>query len=246
MKAMIFAAGIGSRLKPFTDSHPKALVPVGDKPIIYHVIKRMIDAGITDITINVHHFANQIIEYVKSLKDLYADFAFSDESDRLLDTGGGLLKARHLLSGNEPVLLHNADILSEIDLKELTAMLSDRNADAVLAVQPYRHSSRMLYTDLSGRLVGWKNNKTGMTRPDGFSPANYQQCAFSGIHAINPARIFPILSQYSKTHGDVFSAIPFYLDSLTQLNIVTLPVDKDTLWFDVGRPESLMAACNAI
>lgn len=118
MQSMIFAAGLGTRLKPLTDRIPKALVRVGGKPLIEHVVKQLVAAGSQRVVVNVHHFANQIIEYLQE-NDFGADIRISDESAMLLDTGGGIKKAVSLFNANEPVLIHNVDILSNVDLQGL-------------------------------------------------------------------------------------------------------------------------------
>lgn len=241
MKGFIFAAGIGSRLKPFTQHHPKALVEVGGKPMLLHVIDRMLEAGISDITINTHHFSQQIVDYVSSLsKD--ALFHISDESQQLLDTGGGLLHAASFIDGEEPLLIHNADILSDIDFHQLLKCHESSNADATLAVQPYRKSSRMLFYDSTNMLSGWENIATGETRPTGFSPDGYTSCAFSGVHIITPSRVIPTLRRYALSHGNVFSIIPFYLDKLSSLSVSTCSLSENTQWHDIGKPETLEAA----
>ncbi len=244
MKGFIFAAGIGSRLKPFTDHHPKALVKVDEKPVILHVINRMVEAGITDITINVHHFPNQIIDYISSLS-LSATFHISDESKQLLDTGGGLLHALELINGDEAVVAHNADILTNIDLKALIRNHQQSSADATLVTQPWRHSSRLLYYDTeTTNLVGWQNTKTLQTRPLGFNPEEYTPCAFAGVHIFSPKQIANPLENYRNNNSEVFSIIPFYLDNLDSLNVKTLQVNENRYWFDVGRPETLELARN--
>ena len=118
MKAMIYAAGLGTRLRPLTDDRPKALIEVGGKPMLQHVIENIKKAGITRAVVNVHHFAGKVIDFLDRNGNFGIDIAISDESDRLLDTGGGLLKARPLLDGDEPILLHNADILTDLDLRD--------------------------------------------------------------------------------------------------------------------------------
>lgn len=241
MKGFIFAAGIGSRLRPFTDTHPKALVEVGGKPMLLHVIDRMIATGITDITVNVHHFSSQIIDFLASLQRK-ANFHISDESRLLLDTGGGLLHARSFIDDNEPVLVHNADILSDIDFLRLLKWHESAEADVTLATQPARVSSRMLFCDTDSRLAGWKNMKSGETRPTIFDSAGCCPCAFAGVHIINPRRVIPVLERYSASRGPVFSVIPFYLENLCDLKITTSALSPDISWFDIGKPETLEAA----
>ena len=146
MKAMIFAAGLGTRLRPLTDHTPKALVPIAGKTMLERVILRLKDAGFNDITINIHHFGEQIIEFLRTHNDFGATIHISDERDRLLDTGGGIKKARPFLDGNEPFLVHNADIICDVDLAELYRHHRESNAEATLLVSE-RQTSRYLLLD---------------------------------------------------------------------------------------------------
>ena len=146
MKAMIFAAGLGTRLRPLTDHTPKALVSVAGKPMLERVILRLKEAGFNDITVNIHHFGEQIIEFLRANNDFGITIHLSDERDMLLDTGGGIKKARPFLDGNEPFLVHNADILSDINLAELYRHHRESNAEATLLVSQ-RQTSRYLLLD---------------------------------------------------------------------------------------------------
>lgn len=239
MQGMIFAAGIGSRLKPFTDRHPKALVEVGGQPMLGRVIRNMENAGIRHIVINVHHFAPQIIDYISS-NHWNADIRISDETELLADTGGGIGKAVPLLLPDEPVLLHNADIYTDLNLRKFISAYSSADSDALLAVSA-RNSSRMLFFDNSMMLKGWQNLKTGETRPEGFTPATDRiPLAFSGIHIISP-KIVRMLEAMAK-QTPVFSITPFYVENANLLNIRGLKIPEDTAWFDVGKPETLAAA----
>lgn len=241
MKALIFAAGLGTRLYPLTASRPKALVEVGGVPMLQRVIENVKAAGVTEIVVNVHHFADMIIDFLKANHNFGVDIRLSDERDKLLETGGGLLKARPLLEGNEPILIHNADILTNLDLTRLTP------ADGVVAslLVSDRHSSRQLVFDRQTELLeGWVNTATGETRPDGFVyDSGLQICrSFNGIHIVQP-EIFPILAKYSVQVGtDAFSITPFYLYCAE----AGLPIQGRSLngykWFDIGKPESLAAA----
>ena len=163
MQSMIFAAGLGTRLKPLTDRMPKALVRVGGKPLIEHIVRRLVSAGSRRIVVNVHHFANQIIEYLRQ-NNFGADIRISDESEMLLDTGGGIKKATPLFNTNEPVLIHNVDILSNVDLRALYDYAceaeTEQKVDAVLLVSP-RKTKRYLIFNKDMRLVGWTNVDTG-------------------------------------------------------------------------------------
>ena len=167
MKAMIFAAGLGTRLRPLTDHTPKALVPIAGKTMLERVILRLKDAGFNDITINIHHFGEQIIEFLRTHNDFGATIHISDERDRLLDTGGGIKKARPFLDGNEPFLVHNADIICDVDLAELYRHHRESNAEATLLVSE-RQTSRYLLLDDDNLLHGWINKSTGETKPEDF------------------------------------------------------------------------------
>ena len=158
-QAMIFAAGMGTRLKPLTDVIPKALVPVGDKPLLQIVLERLLDAGIHDVVVNVHHKAGQICNYLRLLETYYdVRISISDESEQLLETGGGIRKARGLFDAEAPILIHNVDILSNVDLGAFYDSIGD--ADALLLVSE-RKTKRYLLFDEDMHLVGWTNIETG-------------------------------------------------------------------------------------
>ena len=179
MKAMIFAAGLGTRLRPLTDNMPKALVLVGGKPMLERVILNLIKYGFDDITINIHHFGGQIIDFIKANNNFGVTIHISDERDELLDTGGGILKARNFLDGNEPFLVHNADILTDLNLKEFYDYHLGNNADATLLTAS-RNTARYLLLDDTNRLHGWINKNTGELKPQGFvyETDKYKEMAF--------------------------------------------------------------------
>lgn len=242
---MIFAAGLGTRLKPWTDSHPKALVPVRGVPMLQRVLQRVKEAGISRVVINVHHFAGQIERFIQTNGNFGLDIFISDEREQLLDTGGGLRAVARLLTpGYGPVLVHNADIDTDMDLVGLIRAHLQSRADVTLAVAD-RDSSRKLYVDVDNRLVGWRNLKTGETRPAGFAPMNdaagCSAVSFSGVHVLNPAAVIPQLAAVSDS---VFGIIPFYLSHLDTLDIRAHMLPAGTVWHDIGRPESLEQANN--
>ena len=187
MKAMIFAAGLGTRLKPLTDHMPKALVPVAGRPMLEHVILKLKEAGFTELVINIHHFGEQIIDFLKANQNFGLTIHISDERDMLLDTGGGIKKAATFFTGTEPFLVHNVDILSNANLKEVYDFHRKSQNLATLLVSP-RKTSRYLLFDTDNRLQGWIHKDTLQTKPEGFvyEPGQYREYAFSGIHVISP------------------------------------------------------------
>lgn len=245
MKAMIFAAGLGSRLRPFTLTHPKALVPVGGIPMLQRIIGNIASAGITEIVVNVHHFAPQIITFLHAHDNFGLDIKISDESACLLDTGGGLLKARSLLAAgscDEPVLLHNADILCDMPLTGMIEAHLRHNADVTLLCS-HRMSSRTLYFDSSDdRLLGWENLADRRRKPAGFIPApDADPTPFGGVHIVGPA-VFPLLEEYAGGKETPFSIVPFYLDNLSRLDIRRHLLPQGCRWFDVGSADKLANA----
>ena len=197
---MIFAAGLGTRLKPLTDTMPKALVRVGGQPLLWHVIMKLKAAGYERMVVNVHHFADQIIDYLYSNDHFGIDIRISDERDGLLETGGGIKKALPLFDPESPILIHNVDILSNLDLNALPT-------DAPLLVVSPRQTMRYLLFDDSLRLHGWTNIETGEVK----GQMAEKRLAFSGIHIFHPSLIplmadwpdrFPIRDLYLKACGD--------------------------------------------
>lgn len=247
MKAMIFAAGIGSRLKPFTDSHPKALAPVAGVPAIQRVIEHLRDSGVKDVVVNVHHFASQVCNFLSDNQYFGLNIHISDETGSLLDTGGGLLKASQFLidGSDEPLLLHNADIVSDLSLESMLHAHLQSGADATLLADD-RRSTRQLYFDIhTHQLRGWANSATGETIPEGLELADLQGLSFGGIHIVSPT-VFPFLKQYSDSTGrTVFSITPFYLASMSDLKICSYTPVEPYRWHDIGTPEKLDAATKA-
>ena len=231
---MIFAAGMGTRLKPLIDTMPKALVPVGGKPLLQHVIEKLRDAGFDEIIINIHHFGEQIIEFVTSENKFNIRIEFSDERDKLLDTGGAIKKASWFFDDGRPFLLHNVDILSNIDLKQLYNSHLKSNSPATLVCSD-RQTSRYLLVDADNRLKGWINDKTGETKSPitAIQPENYRKLAFSGIHILHPS-----IFNYMQDFPDRFSIIGFYL-SLCDRKKITCFIPKELKMMDVGKLNSL-------
>ena len=218
-QAMVFAAGLGTRLKPITDTMPKALVRVGDKPLLWHVVMKLKAAGYERIVINVHHFAQQIVDYVTLNHCFDMDIRISDETAGLLDTGGGIRKALPLFDQNSPILIHNVDILSNLDFNEL---VPENAPDAMLVVSS-RKTKRYLLFDEEMILDGWMNIETGMVRSPykGLDPHQSKQLAFSGIHIIWP-RVFPLLEAMPERFG----IIDFYLKYCHQFAFLGETLDQ--------------------
>ena len=160
MKAMIFAAGMGTRLKPLTDTMPKALVPINGKPMLEHIILKLKNSGFTQIVINIHHLGQQIIDFLAENNNFGIDIIISDERDYLMDTGGGIKKAKSFFTGKEPFLIHNVDIISNVDLKKLYEKHLETNPLATLLVSK-RETSRYLLFNKENKLCGWRNLETG-------------------------------------------------------------------------------------
>jgi len=234
MKAMIFAAGKGTRLKPLTDTTPKALVKVAGKPLLEHVIMHLKSAGVTDIIINVHYLAEQIIEFLKNNNNFDVNISISDESDVLLDTGGGLLKAAHFFEKDSDFIVYNVDILSDINLNDMLAFHKNNKALATLAVRD-RKTSRYFLFDKNQTLKGWKNTTTGALIKTIEKDKDLIPLAFSGIHIINEK----LLGLIEET--GVFSMTAAYLNLAKKYKILGYRHDN-TQWFDIGKIETLKEA----
>ena len=257
-QAMIFAAGLGTRLKPLTDTKPKALIPVGGETLLGRTIGRLMTFGYQDFVVNVHHFARDIEAFVAQ-QDYAKLVRFSDETEMLLETGGGLKKAAPLFDPNEPILIHNVDILDNVDYNWF-ANQHQADEDAVLLVSR-RQTKRYLLFDNGMRLMGWINRETGeikspfpwlreadLTIDDSLQVQSNYNCplstvhsplyafAFSGIHSFSP-RLFPLMDRFP----DKFSIIDFYLSVCHRSKIVGL-VKNDLEMIDVGKLDSLQAA----
>jgi len=223
-QAMIFAAGLGTRLKPLTDTMPKALVRVGEQPLLWHVVQKLKTAGYERIVVNVHHFADQIVDYLRLNDNFGLDIRISDETSQLLETGGGIKKALPLFDPTEPILIHNVDILSNLDLAGL-------HADAPLLVVSQRKTKRYLQFDDTMRLTGWKNVETGEVKGREGRPL-----AFSGIHVFHPSLI-PLLDEWP----DRFPIMDFYLKACADHLIKGYEAEGLRL-LDVGKLDTLEEA----
>ena len=242
MKALIFAAGLGTRLRPLTDDRPKAMVEIAGKPMLQHVIERVAAAGFDDITINIHHYGQMIIDFLEQNNNFGVNIHISDERGLLLDTGGGILKARQWLDGDEPFLVHNTDIISTLDLKAFYNYHVEHDALATILVKE-RRTQRYLLLDENDRMCGWTNKATGELKPDPekLRDLELKEMAFGGLHIISP-RIFPHLESYRRKEGEKFSIIPFYVSACKHHLIHGYHPDSDYLWLDIGKPETLAQA----
>ena len=249
-QAMILAAGLGTRLKPLTDTMPKALVPVGGKPLLDLNIRKLQSQGYDRFVVNVHHFAQQIVDYVAQ-QDYASLVHFSDETEQLLETGGGLKKAQGLFRYDEPILIHNVDILDNVDYGWFSRQ--HEAAEAAVLLVSRRKTKRYLLFDSAMRLMGWKNIETGevkspfpwlreaeITIDDDLKVTTLSTqlyaFAFSGIHSFSP-RLFSLMDRFP----DRFPIIDFYLSVCHRAAVVGL-VKPDLLVLDVGKLDSLEQA----
>ena len=250
MKAMIFAAGLGTRLKPLTDTLPKALVPLAGKTLLQWQIEKLKAAGIRDIVVNIHHFPDMIINYLKDNNNFGCNIQVSDERDMLLETGGGLRKAeekfrslgfQEFRSSNEGILICNVDILSNIDIPTL---LQAYNPDEMgVVVVSERETQRYLLFNEENRLCGWTNIATGEVRgpiADSQSPIANRQLAFSGMQVLSP-RIFDCMDEVVKQKGEKFSLIDLYL-SIAQKEILRAYIPENYRMMDVGKIDQISEA----
>ena len=241
--AMILAAGLGTRLKTLTQDKPKALVELNGKPLLQHCIENLIANGFYHIVINVHHFGEQIIDFIKQ-HQFDAVIQISDERDLLLDTGGGIVKATPLFKDSKAVLVHNVDIISDVNLGEMSQQFLNSGDDAWLLTQD-RETNRKLLFDDENQLVGWMNKSEGSFKwvhPENDGPStgsgtcSYQEMAFSGLHFFRS-------DLFAEFEVKPLSVIDLYLDLAKTNRIISRPIQPD-YWFDLGKPEQLQAAEN--
>ena len=232
-KAMIFAAGLGTRLKPFTDNYPKALFKVNGKTLLDRNVEYLKKFGITDIIINLHHFGEQIIAHAERNNNWGINIAFSDESAELLDTGGGLLKATDYFEDTENFILYNADILTNLHLDKMMEFHLIRSPMATLSVSD-RISSRYFLFNQDYQLCGWENISTGEKKISRVGE-NYHQRAFSGIHIVNRTMLT------TRKAVTKFSITDWYLDLCSKKTILGYE-ESGAEFVDVGKMESLSKA----
>lgn len=233
-KAMILAAGIGSRLKPWTNAHPKALATVHGKTLLQHNIEYLQQHGIKEVVINVHHFAPQILEIIEKNKGWGSNITISDETVQLLETGGGLLKAAPLLKDSNPIVLMNVDILTDLNLSAMIGYHQEKKPLATLATTN-RETSRYFVFDEGNNLSGWRNVQSGEEKLSPGLKGDGLQKAFSGIHIIE-ATIFSLITQQGK-----FSMVDVYLNLMNSHTIKSFD-HSESRFIDVGKPESLAMA----
>jgi len=231
---MIFSAGLGTRLQPWTDSHPKALAEVNGKSLLQRNVLYLREAGIHDVIINVHHFPTQIMDSVNASDGWGSRITISDETGGLLETGGGLKKAAWYFSGEQDFVLMNVDILTDLNLRAMIAQHRQNTPLATLAVTQ-RTTSRYFLFDEHQRLRGWENTTTGETRPAGADRDSLSARAFSGIHVISTG-LFPLLLREGK-----FSMVDVYLDLCAAHTIQSFD-HSGSKFIDVGKPASIEAA----
>lgn len=235
MKALIFAAGLGTRLKPLTDTRPKALVETNGEPLLAHLLRKLSHSGYTEVVINVHHFGEQIIRYVDTHTVEGMDIRISDERDELLDTGGGIRRAGTLFTDDgSPFLVHNVDIFSNLDLQQFH-LQHPTDEGATLLVSERKTSRYLLFHPSDNRLMGWTNVQTGEVKSP-YPALRVEECrmyAFAGIHLFSPS-LLPLMREWPAR----FSIIDFYLSVANRVPIIGAP-KADLKLIDVGRPETL-------
>jgi NDP-sugar pyrophosphorylase family protein len=231
MKAMILAAGYGTRLKPLTDNYPKALIPLAGKPLLFYVLEKLKKAGVKDIIINVHHQAQMIIDYLKEINQFDLNIEISHEEE-LLDTGGGLKKAAWFFEDEKTAFfLHNVDVLSSINLSNMMKFHLRTKSLATLAVKK-RKTSRYLLFDAQGNLTGWQSRATGETEVARNPHSLVEALSFLGVHVLSP-KIFNYLPVEKN-----FSIIKAYLTLARQNKSIRAYDCQDDDWFDLGRKEN--------
>jgi len=233
VKVILLAAGLGTRLFPLTKNKPKALIEVQGKPLIQIQLEKFKQQGFSEVLVNIHHYGNQILEFLQKNNNFGLDIQISDERDQLLDTGGALKKAADFIRGDECVFIHNVDVLTDISFESMLNAHRLSGALATLAIRE-RNTSRYLLFNEDNLLRGWENTKTGEKKGNWQEP-NLVNAAFSGIHVISPecVDLFPDKA--------AFSIIDFYLDIL-QSHTISGYFHDESVWIDVGKPETLAQA----
>lgn len=241
MKGMVFAAGLGTRLRPLTDSVPKALVELGGVAMLERVLTRMKSCGVGEAVVNVHHFAGKVVDFLREHDDFGMRLHISDESDMLLDTGGGVAAAADWLSGDEPVLLHNADIYTDVDFMEMLREHEASGADATL-LTGRRTTSRYLLFDRDMRMHGWTDVRSGRVHPEGLDVSGMESMAFGGVHIVSPGLVEDICRYAGDKGKRVFSITDYYIESCGGMYIKGWCQPAGTNWHDIGTLDKLRRA----
>jgi len=234
MRAIILAAGLGSRLKPLTDSTPKALVVFRGMPMVERIIRNLVDAGVYEILVNVHHYAGQVVEFLDKLDIEGVSLHISDESETLMDTGGAILQAREFLKEGKDFIVHNVDVFTNLDIGELLRNHRDGNALATLAVKK-RPTSRSLLYDGTGSLCGWIHNETGEKRMVRSPSGSLEDFGNTCVQVINTEFLdfFPRTEPRSLTE--------MYLELAERQKIGAYTHNQD-YWYDLGRYNNFIKA----
>lgn len=239
MQALLLCAGLGSRMKHLTKDKPKALVEVNGKPLLAWNLEKLKASGYTKVIINVHHFADQIISYLKEQDNFGLEIHISDERDQLLDTGGAVKLAMEFIDSDAPLLIHNVDIISDIDLRAMMQSHLEGDQLATLAVRTRKTTRYLMFEEETMHLTGWTNivsKEIKLSRITTMMVTNY---GFSGIHIIDAdiSRYYPSINS--------FSMIDVYLEAAKINNILAYP-HEDDIWLDVGKPENIELAERAL
>lgn len=244
MKAMIFAAGIGSRLRPITDTVPKPLVEVGGSTALERVMRSLRSAGVTEVVVNVHHHADKVVRWLADNDRFGLHVDVSREDALLLDTGGGLARAARWLVDDGPVIVHNADIVTDVDLGAMYEAHMRSEADVTLLVAGRKSSRRLVFgrsADGLARMHGWINASDGATRPEGFTPApGMEQLAFGGVHVVSQSALRDIAAY--RSDGTPWPIMDFYISQCRRLMIAGYSQPTPYRWHDIGTIDKLRAA----
>jgi len=239
MQALLLCAGLGTRMKHLTQDKPKALVLVNDKPLIAWNLEKLKKAGFTKVVVNVHHYADQIKDYLKGQDNFGLDIHISDESKELLNTGGAVKNALSLIDVSEPLLIHNVDIITDLDLVAMIAAHHESQRVATLAVRTRKTSRYLMFEEETMQLTGWTNIVEGETKLSRISTLMVANYGFSGVHIVNK-ELFDFFPE-----EDSFSIIDTYLEAARENDVYAYPHEEDA-WFDVGKPESIELAERAL
>ncbi|MDR3297513.1 MAG: nucleotidyltransferase family protein [Prevotellaceae bacterium] len=235
MKALILAAGLGTRLRPITDSLPKALAPVDGVPLLERNLRQLASQGVSEFIVNVHYKAEQVLEFLQRNNNFGLRITISDERERLLNTGGALKKAAWFFDDGQPFLIYNVDIITSLDVRKLRTYHTENGALATVAVS-HRSASRFFLLDAQHRVHGWRNVKTGEEKRPWPTTEPLVDMGFGGIHVASP-ELLPHLQNF----GEVFSIIELYLSLAAKHPIVGYDMLGEE-WVDVGKPETLAKA----